>query len=97
MEETTRAARYKLAQDRARKVRNILAENKVTVGEAIAFSSEMFQLLSVMGEVNPMLTKTLAYLGVKLQDSDLANELLRQSNVSNSSGETPKDSTGNTG
>lgn len=97
MAEVDRATRYKLAQEKARKVRLILAENKITFGEGIAFASEMFQILSVMGEVNPMLTKTLAYLAVKLQDSELANELLRQPNMPDSSREASEDSDGNAG
>lgn len=97
MDKNDRDARLQLAQTQARKVRTILADEGITFGEAVSFSSEIFQVLSVMGEVNPMLTKSLVYLALKLQKSDLANELLRQPNMSASSGETSKDTEGDTG
>lgn len=87
MEGSDYANRVAVAQEKARKVRDILADNKVSMSEAICFASEMFQILAVMGELNPRLVSGLTLLTLKLQDNELTNGLLTKSNLSNPSTE----------
>jgi hypothetical protein len=97
MEKSDREVRLKSAQEKARKVREILIKEGVTFAEAICFSSEIFQLLAVMGEANIMLTKHLTYLALRLQDSELTNGLLGQPELSSTSSKTTDNPIGDKG
>lgn len=97
MDGSDREHRLKDAQTKAARVRKILEKERVTLGEAICFSSEIFQMLAVMGEANIILVKHLSYLALRLNNSELGNGLLGQSKLSTTSSETTTDSAGDKG
>lgn len=83
MDKNDRQIKYNIASARAKKVRDILAEADVTFGEALSLGSELFQVLSIMGETAPILSKALAYLTIRIQGSELDNTPMSEYGILN--------------